>query len=102
MPEPDSTDIDVPHLRLPHTEKSLFISEIDFDVPALEVRFDDLAGIQFGVGANEKGGMAVEKLRAFAEAVVWASGAMTISCRICSTPAVRHIMFCRRFEARSG
>ena len=60
---------DVSHLRLSHAEERLLIAEVHFNVPALEVRLDDLAGVQSGVGANEKGGVSVEKLRAFAQAV---------------------------------
>jgi hypothetical protein len=59
----------IPHLGLTNTEERFFIPEVHFDIPALEVSFDDLTRFQFGVGANEKGGLAAKQLRTFAQAI---------------------------------
>jgi len=44
---------DVSHFSLSHTEKGFFVSEVDFDIPALKVGLNDLAGLQFRIGADE-------------------------------------------------
>ena len=49
------------NLRLANTEQSLFISEIDFDVPALEVRFNDSVCFHGRVSADQKRGLAVQQ-----------------------------------------
>ena len=38
----------ISHLGLSHAEEGLFISEVDFYIPALEIAFDDLARFQDG------------------------------------------------------
>ena len=59
----------VSHLCLPHAEQRLFISEVHFDVPALEVGFDDLSGVQCGVSADEVCRISIEQLRSFTRTV---------------------------------
>lgn len=51
---------------LTDSQQCFFITEVHLDIPALKVSFDDLARIQCGVGADEIGGIAIEKLRSFA------------------------------------
>src|SRR6267154_1467153 len=57
------------HLRLAHTQQRLFVAEVHLDIPALEISFDDLARVQFRIGADEVGRIAIKKLGAFAGAV---------------------------------
>ena len=56
-------------LRLAHAEQGFFLTEIDFDVPALEVGFDNEPGVELFIGADEKGRITIEELRAFAQAI---------------------------------
>src|ERR1700682_2276879 len=57
------------HLRLAHTQQGLFVAEVHLDIPALEISFDDLARVQFRIGADEVGRIAIKQLGAFAGAV---------------------------------
>ena len=41
-------------LRLAHAEQGFFLAEIDFDVPAVEVSFDDELGVEVFIGAERE------------------------------------------------
>ena len=56
-------------LRLAHAEQGFFLAEIDFDVPAVKVSFDDELGVEVFIGAEEKGGTAIEQLGTLAQAI---------------------------------
>ena len=56
-------------LGLAHAQQGFFLAEIDFDVPAVEVGFDDELGVEVGIGAEEKGGLAIEQLGTLAQAI---------------------------------
>ena len=55
-----------PYLSLTDAEQSFLVAEVYLDIPALKVSFDDLAGIEFRVRADQIGGIAIEKPRSFA------------------------------------
>ena len=57
------------NLGLANAEQGLFISEVDFDVPALEISFNDFACGHGRVSADQKGGLAIQQLGTFAETV---------------------------------
>ena len=65
-------------LRLTCAEQGFLLAKIDFDVPAVEVSFDDKLGVEVGVGAEEKSGAAIEQLGTLTQAI--SEGAMTMSC----------------------
>ena len=56
-------------LCLADAQQSFLVAEIDFDVPALEVSFNDGAGIELLVGADQKGRIAVEQPGTPAQAI---------------------------------
>ena len=56
-------------LRLADAEQGFFLAEINFDVPAVKVSFDDALGVEVLVGAEEKGGTAIEQLGTLTQAI---------------------------------
>ena len=59
----------IAHLRLAHPQQSFFFAEINLDVPALDIGFDDDLGVEVFIGAEQKGGLTIKQLGALAQAI---------------------------------
>src|ERR1035437_218342 len=69
LPEIEGDGLGVPDLALRDADQGLFIAMVALDLPAIHVGLQQRLQIQFRSGADEKSGLAVEQLGAFAQPV---------------------------------